>query len=109
MRERFGAALALGVTRAIWEGDRASGEALLKELRTLCAEAPADLTVCEQLSAALSDDLTWARWDDDLPRYEALLDELRTLCARHPDDEAVFDRLAAALSNPPTAPPSGRA
>jgi hypothetical protein len=83
--------------RAGRRGDRARGDALLKELHGLCARHPEDEAVRERLAVALVDAANAACQRGDRARDDALLKELRGLCARHPRDAAVRERLAAAL------------
>ena len=81
------------------QGDRACGDALLDDLRKLCARHPDDAAVRERLAVALVNAAGQASLERDRICRDALLNELRRLCARHPREATVRERLAAALVN----------
>ena len=94
-----GMALANAHSLAGRKGSRAGSDALLKELRELCARHPGDSSVREQLAVALVDSVSQACRQRDGARRDSLLKGLRALCAEHPGDAAVREQLAVALVN----------
>jgi hypothetical protein len=79
------------------QGDRTCGDALLEDLRRLCARHPDDAAIRERLAVALVNSARQASQEGDRVRRDDLLKELSRLCARHVRDATVRERLATAL------------